>query len=830
MLKQLFTFLLFILTSHFSLAQQEKFNGIVYEAGTKNPIAFASVIIKESKLGTVTDIDGKFSFIKSPETFTLKISNVGYKTKEIAIADKSKFIDIELDPLNSSLETVIISNAQNPAHRIIRLLISNKKKNNPEQLSSFKYNAYTISSVSIGNGFSTNEKGRSTKKPQKPLSVEDKRKDSMGFIFGSNIMKNHLLVTESYIERKFKYPNKSLETVLATKISGLKEFPFALTPSSFQPFGFYKEYLQMGVDRYVSPIIDGSISFYNFKLKETIENNNDTTFIISFEPRKNKNFNGLKGLLYINSDGFAIENVIASQATEKGIAFKFKLQQQYKKINEKWFPHQLNTTITQVTLDSAAVLVKWDSRSYINNVSIGDKFSSSIFSDVAQAFDKNASKQTDTAWDALRADTLTTKEKGTYKIYDSLPTKTLNKINKVSKLLNIVTLNAIPYGKIDIPFKYFSNVNNYEGFRLGVGIQTNQLLSKYFSVGAFTGYGFNDKAWKYGGNLFFTFKERTATTLTFNYQQNLVEPGTTDYFLKNNNVNLSQTTRNFLTTRMDSIEQYKVDFTTKLTPSLQANIWLQNEQRNPARYDYFFDKVNNGYISRNFTNTEIAVGLRYVRGESFTRVGRAKIQNKLPTTQVLVQVSKGLQDVWKGEFNYSKATIEINHTLNSKWLGQTFLQIDAGRIWGDVPYSYLFNTKASSPERNFNIYVPNTFQTVGLYEFAASQSASLFLQQDFGGLLFKPKNSNFRPTFLLVQSIGFGKIDNKNNHKNIHFKTANKGLFESGIMAKNLIRRNLNNLFYAGLGVGVFYRYGYYQLPTAKDNWAFKVGFNFSFN
>jgi Family of unknown function (DUF5686)/CarboxypepD_reg-like domain len=827
--KRFLTLLVFLLTNVFSFAQKEKFSGTVYELGTRNSLAFASVVIKESKVGVTTDIDGKFSFAKVPETFTLKISNIGYKSKEIEITETSKIIVIELEPENSNLETVVIGNGENPALRIIRLLINNKKKNNPEQLSSFRYNAYTISSVGFGANFFTNKNSDTTKKKQKPISAKEKRRDSMDLIFVKKIKQNHVMVTESYIERKFRFPNRSLETVLATKVSGLKEAQFALTASSFQPFGFYKDYLEMGVDKYVSPIINGSISFYNFRLKETIVNSNDTTFVISFEPRKNKNFNGLKGLLYINSDGYALENVIASQATENGIAFRFKLQQQYKKIKDKWFPQQLNTTVNQVSLDSAAQLINWDSRSYITNVSIGEKFPLSAFSDVAQVYDKAAGKKTDTAWNQLRTDSLTIKEKETYKIYDSLPVKTTNKINRINKLVNLVTLNAIPLGKIDIPFKYLSSVNNYEGFRLGVGMQTNPSLSKYFSLGAFAGYGFKDKAWKYGGNLFFTLNERTATKLTFSYEKNLAEPGTIDYFTKNNNVLFAQTTRKILTATMDSVEQFKIDFTTKLTPSLQVNVWLQNEKRNPAQYDYLFENLLTGNDSRNFTNTEIAIGLRYVRGESFTRIGRAKIQNKLPTTQVLVEVSKGLKDVWKGDFDYSKTAIQINHTFNSKWLGQTFVQLDAGKIWGNMPYSYLFNTKASSLERNTSIYIPNTFQTVGLYEFAASQSASLFIQQDFGSLLFKPKSVLFRPTFLFVQNISLGKLDNPRSHKNLVFQTANKGLFESGIMVKNLYRKNVNNLFYMGLGGGMFYRYGYYHLPKTSDNLAFKLGLNFSF-
>ena len=71
---------------------------------------------------------------------------------------------------------------------------------------------------------------------------------------------------------------------------------------------------------------------------------NDTVFIISFRPRPNTNFDGLEGLLYINSRGWAIQNVIAKPAVQKG--FSIRIQQQYKLIDSvDWFPVQLNTDV-----------------------------------------------------------------------------------------------------------------------------------------------------------------------------------------------------------------------------------------------------------------------------------------------------------------------------------------------------------------------------------------------------------------------------------------------------------------------------------------------------
>ena len=282
-------FFSFIFCCIFSYAQKGKLHGIIYDADSKSPLAFVTVVIKDNNVGRVTDIDGKFSFNNAPEKCTLKISYIGYASKEFVLNNNDTNVIIELVPKNKELEAVIIGNGENPAYRIIRLLLENKKNNNPEFLPSFKYNAYTISTIGIGNAFATKQNVDTTKKPRRVLSAKEIKSDSIALATIQKFRDNFLMVTESYIERKFRFHNSSKETVLASKVSGLKQAPFAITASSFQPFGFYKEFLLIGLDNYITPLIKGSISLYNFRLKETLINTNDTSFIIQFEPKKIKN-------------------------------------------------------------------------------------------------------------------------------------------------------------------------------------------------------------------------------------------------------------------------------------------------------------------------------------------------------------------------------------------------------------------------------------------------------------------------------------------------------------------------------------------------------------
>jgi hypothetical protein len=843
MLRRLFFLVNVSLLPFIIFAQSQGISGTIYDAVTKASLAFVSVTLKGTTTGTVTDIDGHFAFDKLPANAIFLISYIGYTNREYKVEKTANAVSIFIVPADGELETVVISTNENPAHRIIKLLQRNKKNNDPEQQPTFKYNAYTIAALAGGDRFWNGNGNKADSSKQKNSipqmdqvnkqmnKVVKASKDTSGKSLGSQLGKrfkeNYLMLTESYTERIYKFAGQTKETVLATKFSGLKNATFGVTTSDFQPFGFYKDYLVMNNVSFVSPVIDGSINMYKFRLKERIPHEKDTTFIISFEPRAGKNFKGLRGLLYINSDGYAIENIIVSPSDEKGMIFTFKLQQKYERVSGKWFPAQLNSTLSQKDLRTDSVLLFWDCRSYITNVDFSKTFTKADFSDVKLEYQPLAGKRSDTSWHRMRTDSLNDKGKITYETYEMLPAKYKNMIEKVNKAFQILSIEGIPVGKVDIIFKYIlSGINKYESFRIGAGLQTNPLFSKWVSVGGFAGYGLRDKAFKYGGNLQFNLLQRTNTTLRFDYSRDITEPGNVDYFVRNGSVFSNQSLRNFQRLRFDSVEQFKINFSTKIRPSIQTDIWVMNEARNPALYEYEF--ANNGNNFRSFKNTELGIGFRFTKGESFTRMGRAKLRTKPATTELLVQISKGLKNVLQGDLDYTKLALRFNHSFQFKRFGKTSFRIEAGHVWGDVPYSYLFNGRATKSGK-VSAYVPDHFQTVGLYEFAASSIASLFVEHNFGNLLFKPKNISFRPEIYLVQAISYGSLSNASSHKLLAYKVPEKGLFESGLMIKNIYRRSLFSFAYIGIGGGVFYRYGYYTLPKNADNWAFKWGFSISF-
>ncbi|MEM1137646.1 MAG: carboxypeptidase-like regulatory domain-containing protein, partial [Bacteroidota bacterium] len=75
----------------------------------KEPLPGASVIIKGSSEGAVSDINGNFSLNLSQEEGVLQVAYIGFKTEEISLESGVDELKIELNPDNVSLSEVVVT-------------------------------------------------------------------------------------------------------------------------------------------------------------------------------------------------------------------------------------------------------------------------------------------------------------------------------------------------------------------------------------------------------------------------------------------------------------------------------------------------------------------------------------------------------------------------------------------------------------------------------------------------------------------------------------------------------------------------------------------------
>ena len=95
----------------------KKVTGVVISEEDDQPVVGASVLVKGTTMGTVTDIDGKFTINDVPSSArTLKISYIGMKTQEIPI--KTGTIRILMKPDAEVLEEVVVTGMQKMDKRL----------------------------------------------------------------------------------------------------------------------------------------------------------------------------------------------------------------------------------------------------------------------------------------------------------------------------------------------------------------------------------------------------------------------------------------------------------------------------------------------------------------------------------------------------------------------------------------------------------------------------------------------------------------------------------------------------------------------------------------
>ncbi|MEP1086466.1 TonB-dependent receptor [Algoriphagus sp.] len=90
-----------------ALAQTREVSGVVISGEDNLPLPGASILVKGTTNGTVTDIDGKFALTVSGPSDVLVLSFIGFTQMEVPVGDRSVF-DLTLMPDTKSLEEVIV--------------------------------------------------------------------------------------------------------------------------------------------------------------------------------------------------------------------------------------------------------------------------------------------------------------------------------------------------------------------------------------------------------------------------------------------------------------------------------------------------------------------------------------------------------------------------------------------------------------------------------------------------------------------------------------------------------------------------------------------------
>ncbi len=772
---KIFVLTLFLFPSSLAFAQLTKVSGTVTDAKTKQTLPFVNVSFVNSTIGITSSEDGEY-VLQSTEPYSqLKVTYEGYKTVIIAIEPgKEQVVNIRLSPESQQLNEVIIKsgkkpkyrNKDNPAVELIRQVIANKEKNRPESYAYVQYKEYDKMQFSLINISPT----VSDKKFFRKYKFMLDNKDSTT-IPGMSLLPIYLdeKLSQNYYR---KTPEKKKTIMLAQKgvnfgnyldNEGLGQYFKHL----YYDVDIYSNNIFLFTNQFLSPIADAAPTFYKFFITDTVTVNNAKLVELSFTPRNTTDLL-FEGKIYITLDGnYAVQKAVLS--INKNINLNFVKRMQVDLSFEQNPDGRYHLSKSTIRVDFGLTNNKNKGTLGIRTITFKDYQVNKALPDTtydgpAQVVYDEANSRTDEYWSQNRLDTLTKAESKVYHNIDTL--KTIASYRRTMDVLTLLFAGYKSFGPFEIgPANTFYSFNPIEGLRLRFGGRTTPELSKRYYFETYAAYGFKDERWKYFLSATYSINNKSIYRFPQNYlrasfQRDTKIPGASLQFVQEDNFLLSfkrGTNDKYLYN-----DFYRLDYVHEFLNHFSYNLGFKKWTQSPAGSLYFINDINNiPNIIHDLTTTEATVSLRYAPNEQFYqgKIYRVPIPSKYPV--LAIDYAAGLKNVLGGQYSYQSLHFRIDKHFYLSQLGYADGTVEAGHIFGQVPYPLLSIPRANQTYS----YDINTYNLMNFLEFANDHYESISIDQHFNGFFFNKiplfKRLKWRETVSFKAL--WGGVSNENN-------------------------------------------------------------------
>jgi hypothetical protein len=795
-----FLFSLLILTSFHAFSQSYQ----LLDEQSREAIPFGKVIPSKEN-PRLTDIDGIFQVQDTLQSIQVRATGYYDSIVQLSLVQNRK---IYLKSKAQNVQEVVVKPGINPAERIMAQVIANRMKNHPFENDGFISKQYSKFVFDLDDA---------SRKILEDTVVDptDTNLYSMKQFFG----RQHLFLIETASKHYFEPPYKEKEIVEAYKVSGFTDPMFSTFAQSMQSFHFYDNQVELLGEQFVNPIAFGGINRYLFILEDTTINGHDTTFTIFFRPRKGKDFDGLSGRLFINTNGYAIEKVMAAPYKPSSTGMFINVVQEYAFIDgKKWFPMKLSTEVLMVfaainVSKGKTAFVSGKGATYMESVQFNPPELEKVkFNNIAVQTNVGSERIKDQEWDSLRPYALTDKEKNTYVLNDSLSKE--EHLDKYLRLLKVLSTGKIPLGYLNIDATKLFAVNAFEKTRLGLGIENSDRFLPWMTANASVAYGFGDKKVKYGGFLEFHLDPSTKTNLKLFYSNDVVEVGG-NVLYKTSLFYSQDPGRMLFVNNMSYQKKAGIQFSTIVRANKHLTLEL-NYQQNQFANGYQFNQQAS--CSAFMSSLLFSWAIRekgVILGDVFLPRG-----SKFPKIQIKVEKAWNLPSLDMASMDFLRLQFNAFHVTTIPGNGRFTWNVRAA--WTNVPTPLLYQQAVNASYVKRSISIANTFETVNVTEFYHQQQVNVFLRYIWNAQRTKAKWNE--PQFGVHYAFGFGTMSNQSLH-NMSFNTMSKGFHEAGLL--------FNGLFVSGkssMGIGVFTRFGAYaNTGDWKTNVYPKLSFGYVF-
>jgi hypothetical protein len=754
-------------------------------------IPFVS-IIHNSKCLAQTDIDGKFS-IASNQSLSLEFHSLGYQSRTLNLSPG--FQIVQLTESTIQINEVEVKAGENPADTIMRKVIERRNENKPEALSSFSYISYNKFIAFV----------------QAHETMADSSRKKLDSLFSNK----DLFLAESVTQRKYLKPDLDNETVIANKVSGIKNTGYSLLASQFQSFSFYQNLVQVMGKKYFSPIHKNALNYYFFYLEEVIEDSTGRKYIISFKPRQGKSFSALKGVLSISETEYALHNIKAETVDSTGTSIK--IVQLYQRFDQAWFPVQLQTNISfsNVEVDGARVLA--EAKTYLDSIQLGIEIPKKSFSTISIE-NKVNNKQNLDLLKQYRKETFTDRNAETYVFMDSIG----DEANIDQKLLLFQSLSTgkVPIGPIALDINRLYDVNEYEGSRLGLGIGNSYKLLKNWDISGYWAYGFRDKQQKYGGNVAYISDDKAQFKIGLSYKKDIEEQNQRFFqFYKPQSVE-----------KLRNINRAFFNYGDYYSAFLGRRIGYNTFQFQYQYQDFLGDSYQSTQSNKAYQNQFASLHWRFSYREklAFQQGKILSIENPYPVLNV--RLDKSLDALGLGNTLDHWAILARMDVLNKELFSRKFdFAIQYNLLETADSNLVLYHSPLSNSANLFGIQSSKVFESIPMHTFISKHLLSLYSSYTLINYLWlKPKSS---PSIVMHYNLAYSDQWLKNNGANDFVAIPSIALHELGLSIPAIYKMKAI-VFNQELGLGMFSFLNTVDKNSASSVWKsiqWKLNYRLSF-
>lgn len=720
---------------------QTQITGFVRDSVTREPVAKATISLVNTGEGVIAEDNGGFIVDTYAKFHTIRVSAVGYRTKEISVKyGESAVCVVDLVPAGTVLDEVVVkrtkehySKKNNPAVDFVKSLRAIKRAADPasthSQYNYEKYERMTYGIIVSREQFAK-EKGPLLERFPSLANYVDTLSAT-----GINVLP--VSINEKVSEEMFDdYGKRHREFVIGQTHAGFDE---SFDVSSLKKFQdeimgeidiFTDNDLTFMTNRFVSPLSRIAVDFYKYYLTDTVSIDGKPYIELSFAPFNTQSF-GFIGRLYVaqnDSTMFVkrikmnvphninlnyVKNVYIEQVFERAddgsrlkTLDKMVVEFQVLKGSQSLYAER-STTCRQHGFDKP------------NHVEAFANANEYVVSELAEV-------RTEDFWNSHRDQAFKTSDKTIREMMKAIRS---SKLFYWTEQVLVTFIRGYIHtderkSRWDFgPINSTISANELEGLRLRVGGMTTAHFNKHWFAKTYLAYGFKDEKLKYMGMLEYSFNEKLyhsnefpihSIKLTHEYDVDKVG----QHYLYTANDNMFLLLRRHRDDKLIYLRKTELEYKQEHANGFSWALTLMHNVHESSRLLPFVDGLNMAH--KNYVTAGFKLNLRYAPGEKFFQTVSYRIPINIDKPIFTLSHTYLPRGFLGGEFDINKTELGVMKRFWFSAFGYTDVILKAAKLWNNAPFPDLLE-----PNGNLSYTIQDeSFTLMRPMEFVADQYAS----------------------------------------------------------------------------------------------------------